>query len=83
MLIIKKIKLINKKKFIIVIINLENKTFVLYMIALNIKIFYLLYNKKFIIIIIIKYSNFINLFLSKFIIKLLEYNNRNYIIKLQ
>ena len=51
---IKKIKFINKKKFIIVILYLKNKFFLIYIIILDIKIFYLLYNNKQIIIILFK-----------------------------
>ena len=32
---------------------------------------------------LIKYLNFVNIFLSKFIIKFLKYNINNYIIKLK
>lgn len=74
------IKPINKK-FWAIILSFKVRIFILYITALKIKskVINILDN----IIILMKYFNYIDIFLSKFMIKLLEFNNSNYIIKLK
>ena len=81
--IIKKIEFINKKKFAIVVLDMDNKTFVIYMTALDIIIpniypsqivqIRLLKANKVLIIIFVKYFDYTNIFLPEFIVKLLKY----------
>ena len=52
----------------------------IYIVALKIQI-KMVFLKK--IIIIKKYLDYINIFLPKFIVKFLKYNNNNYVIKLK
>ena len=63
-----------------VILNLNAKTFIIYIVVLKIKIRVEFLNK---ITISKKYLNYANIFLFKFIIKFLEYSNNNYIINLK
>lgn len=77
---IKKIKLINRKKFAIMQLSLNNKTFIMYVIVLEIKL-RLLVNLISKIAILEKYLDYISIFLPKFMTKHLKYNNNTYIIK--
>lgn len=63
-----------------VVINLDAKAFVIYIAVLKIKTRVKSLGK---ITISKKYLNYTNIFLFKFIIKFLEYNNNNYIINLK
>ena len=84
----KKVKLIEKKQFIAKIIDLNYKTFIIYIVALNININIKVYiskkiqianlnaNKTFIEV-FNKYANFKDVFLLKLTIELFKYNSIN------
>lgn len=68
------VKFINKKKFAPVVLSLNIKIFVIYMLALEVKILIDLLDK---IIILIKYLDYIDIFSPKYLAKFLKYNNSN------
>lgn len=90
----KKVELINKKKFAIKELDIDNKTFVVYITALDTKFLYihnfwvaqiwLLKVKEALTLIPAKYSDYTDIFLSEFTVEIPEYISINdYSIKLK
>lgn len=77
----KKVKLNNTKKYAIITWNINTEIFMVYVIALDIKIKVIDSLNK--IIILVEYLNSANIFLLKFVAKLLKHSNNDYIIKLE
>ena len=67
----KKIELIDKKRFVVVVLNLDTEIFVIYILALEIKTRVLM-NPPTKIIILAKYLNYVNIFLPESMIKLFD-----------
>lgn len=66
----------------VTVLNLDAKTFIILILALKIKV-KILMNPLNEIIILIKYLTYTNMFLSKFMAKLLNHSNNDYAIKLK
>ena len=84
LLTIKYIEIIEKEKFSSIVLDIDNKTFMIYIATLveqTIILIYLLYQAHVILLtsieIFIQYSNFSDIFFSYFTAKLLEYNKIN------
>lgn len=94
MYITKKIKIVHKKEFALVALNIENKILVIYMVIINMKIINintfwvtqirLLKADKTFINNFTKYSHYTDIFSSKFVAELSKHTNiNNYIIELK
>lgn len=86
---IKQIKIINKKNFILIVLNLKNKIFIIYIISVKILVYSswktLIADLKIEkVIVSIEYLNFAKLFFSNFVAKLLEqFETNNHFINLE